>query len=393
MILSRVLAFLPLLVLSLAQNPECTLQPSSGGGDDSPQFIEAGKTCSVVTIPRGQTLNLATKLNMTGLSDVRINLQGTIRFKPDIDYWLANSFQFAFQNQSTFWLLGGNNIVLSGGGTIDGAGQAWYDALASNSTLQRPITMTIFQGTGVVVENVKMINGPNWFNLVNESRNVTYNNITISAASTSSNGPHNTDGWDTYRSDNVVIKNSVIHNGDDCVSFKPNSTNVLVSNLDCTGSHGISVGSLGQYPDMFDIVENVTAVDIKMTNASDGARIKAWAGAGVGAGSVKNITFRNFEVTNVGSPLTIDQCYMTDQAACSANPSNTFIADIFYEGVTGTGSSTTLANLKCSPDARCSNINVNGLELRPASGGTPAYVCQNVALKGDSAGLFNCTST
>ncbi|KAL0566718.1 hypothetical protein V5O48_015283 [Marasmius crinis-equi] len=333
MFLKRVLAFTLLLPWSgLAQTPECILTASSG--DDSPQFIEAGKACSVVTIPQGTTLNLATKLDMTGLSDTHINLQGTIRFAPNITYWLENSFQFFFQNQSTFWLLGGTNIVLNGGGTIDGAGQTWYDALASNSTLQRPITMTIFQGTNVVVENISMINGPNWFNLVNESRNVTYSNITISAVSTSANGPHNTDGWDTYRSDNVVIKDSVINNGDDCVSFKPNSTNIFVSNLDCTGSHGISVGSLGQYPQFFDIVENITAVDIKMTNASDGARIKAWAGTGVGQGNVQNITFRNFQVSNVGSPLTIDQCYMTSQDACSANPSNTFISDVFYDGYT-----------------------------------------------------------
>lgn len=29
-------------------------------------------------------------------------------------------------------------------------------------------------------------------------------------------------------------------------AFKPNSTNILVSNLFCNGSHGVSVGSLGQ---------------------------------------------------------------------------------------------------------------------------------------------------
>lgn len=29
-------------------------------------------------------------------------------------------------------------------------------------------------------------------------------------------------------------------------AFKPNSTNILVSHLFCNGSHGISVGSLGQ---------------------------------------------------------------------------------------------------------------------------------------------------
>ncbi|KAG7095644.1 hypothetical protein E1B28_006367 [Marasmius oreades] len=331
---------------------------------------------------------------MTGLSNTHINLQGTIRFNPNITYWLANSFQFFFQNQSTFWLLGGTNLVLNGGGTIDGAGQAWYDALARNSTLQRPITMTIFQGQNVVVENIKMINGPNWFNLVNESRNVTYRNITINAASTSANGPHNTDGWDTYRSDNVVIKDSVINNGDDCVSFKPNTTNTIVSNLDCTGSHGISVGSLGQYQDMFDIVENVTVFNVKLTNAQNGARIKAWAGANVGSGIVKNITYTNITVNNVDNPVTIDQCYMTDQAACSANPSNTFLQDIFFNGITGTGSGSTVATLKCSPDGRCNNINVNGLKLSPKNGGTPQFVCQNVVLNGNSAGLFpKCTTT
>ena len=62
----------------------------------------------------------------------------------------------------------------------------------------------------------------------NESKNVTYNNIHIDATSTSSNGAKNTDGWDIYRSDNVVIKNSVINNGDDCVSFKPSKYHFLV---------------------------------------------------------------------------------------------------------------------------------------------------------------------
>ncbi|EEB92841.1 hypothetical protein MPER_08587 [Moniliophthora perniciosa FA553] len=124
----------------------CTLTADSSG-DDAAQFREAGHSCSVVTIPQDTTLNIATMLDMTAMSDVHISLQGTIRFKPDIDYWLVNARQFHFQNQSTFWLLGGKNIVLDGGGIIDGAGQTWYDRFASNRTLQRPILLTVFQGT------------------------------------------------------------------------------------------------------------------------------------------------------------------------------------------------------------------------------------------------------
>ncbi len=55
------------------------------------------------------------------------NVQGTVKFNPDIDYWMDNSFSFDFQDQAAFWLLGGKNIVLDGGGTLDGSGQAWYD--------------------------------------------------------------------------------------------------------------------------------------------------------------------------------------------------------------------------------------------------------------------------
>ena len=64
---------------------------------------------------------------------------------------------------------------------------------------------------------------------------------TASTVYTYANPAKNTDGWDTLRSDNVVIQNSHINNGDDCVSFKPNSTNIVVQGLICNGSHGISV--------------------------------------------------------------------------------------------------------------------------------------------------------
>jgi len=44
-----------------------------------------------------------------------------------------------------------------------------------------------------------------------------------------------------------------------------------------------------------------------MTNAQNGARIKAWAGPNVGSGIVKNITFENFFETAVDNPVVIDQ--------------------------------------------------------------------------------------
>lgn len=61
------------------------------------------------------------------------------------------------------------------------------------------------------------------------------------------------------------MQNSFINSGDDCVSFKPGSTNILVQNLTCVNTAGIAIGSLGQYEGVFDLVENITAVDVTVS--------------------------------------------------------------------------------------------------------------------------------
>lgn len=152
--------------------------------------------------------------------------------------------------------------------------------------------------------------------------------------STSSNVAKNTDGGDTYRSDSVVIQNSIINNGDDCVSFKPNSINVVVQGLQCNGSHGISVGSLGQYAEEFDIVENIYVNNISISNVSDGAHIKVWPGVytdfqdnlngGGGSGYVRNVTYDGLFNTNNDWAIELTQCYgQRNLTLCNEYPVNT----------------------------------------------------------------------
>ncbi|CAK5268165.1 unnamed protein product [Mycena citricolor] len=388
---------------------KCTLKAS--GGDDAPQFLKAVHSCSEVIIPKSATLNIATRLNMTGVSNKHIRVKGTIRFNPDIPYWSNNAFPFAYQTQITFWILGGENIRIDGGGTIDGAGQPWYNAFATNKTLARPIMLTIFGAKHVVIEDLKMINSPEWFHFVNNAQDVTYNKLNISAVNALGTEAKNTDGWDIYRSSDgeplsivaifrspsipVTIKNSIINNGDDCVSLKPNVTNVLVSNLKCNGSHGISIGSLGQYPGVFDFIENFVATDVVMSNGQNGARIKAFAGPNVGSGIVRNITFNHFSESLVNNPVVVDQCYMTNATACAAFPSNVLIQDVWFNNISGTGSGSLVAKIACSPGSRCSDINVNNFTLSAAPGqGSAVYQCQNTHLNGNAAGLFpTCTVT
>lgn len=136
-----------------------------------------------------------------------------------------------------------------------------------------------------------------------------------------------------------MIQNSIINNGDDCVSFKPNSTNIVVQGLQCNGSHGISVGSLGQYAQEFDIVENVYVYNISMANASDGARIKVWPGVytnfqdnlngGGGSGYVKNVTYDGLFNTNNDYAIELTQCYgQKNLTLCNQYPVSTQSSDL-----------------------------------------------------------------
>ncbi|CAK5269514.1 unnamed protein product [Mycena citricolor] len=420
---------------------KCTLKAS--GGDDAPQFLKAVQSCSEVIIPKATTLNIATRLNMTGLSDKHIRVKGTIRFSPDIPYWSSNGFPFAFQTQITFWILGGENIILDGGGTIDGAGQPWYDAFALNKTLARPIMLTIFEAKNVLVEDIKMIDSPEWFHFLSNGQNVTYNKLNISAVNAAGTEAKNTDGWDIYRSSDgellrvmpivfsrslpVVIKNSVINNGDDCVSLKPSRIIRVLGRIflnfhrchECPrlefevqrkpvlaylwGNPLILIRrtladqfrSLGQYPGIFDYIENVVATDVVMSNAQNGARIKAFAGPNVGSGIVRNITFAHFTESLVDNPVVVDQCYMTNATACAAFPSNVIIEDVWFNNISGTGSGSLVASIGCSPGNRCSDINVNNFTLSAAPGhGSAVYQCQNTNLTGNAVELFpTCTVT
>lgn len=158
------------------------------------------------------------------------DITGTIQFTNDTNYWINNAFQIVFQNSTTFFKLGGEDVNIYGGGTIDGNGQVWYDMFAVNATLQRPILMGIIGLEGASIGPLKLRHSPSWYHIVANSSNVVFDGLDISGYSTSSYVAKNTDGWyflsfrmvkcvltcgrDTYRSDNIVIQNSVINNGD-----------------------------------------------------------------------------------------------------------------------------------------------------------------------------------
>lgn len=104
--------------------------------------------------------------------------------------------------------------VLTPGGTFDGNGQVWYDLYAADKLILRPILFGIDGLTNSIIADLKWRYSPQWYSLVANSSNVVFDSIDITGRSTSEHEAKNTDGWDTYRSEDITIQNSHIDNGD-----------------------------------------------------------------------------------------------------------------------------------------------------------------------------------
>ncbi|KAI8632940.1 polygalacturonase [Xylariaceae sp. FL1651] len=392
--------------ISLPRTKSCSVKALGNGTDDAPHILQAFRDCNHGgTVVLGGKYTIGTALDLTFLESVDVALSGSITFTADIDYWSTNAFKYAFQTSIAFWRFGGKDVNIYGGGVglINGNGQPWWDAFAANSSLLRPIALVLDGIKGGSVSGIHMTNPPNWFNFVANSSDVLISDMVLTAKSSNSNSVKNSDGWDTYRSDHVVIQNSVIHNTDDCVSFKPNSTNIVVQGLQCNGSHGISVGSLGQYIGEYDIVENVYVYNNTMSNASDAARIKVWPGVqsvfqptlsgGGGSGYVKNVTYERFHSINNDWAIEVNQCYgQSNQTLCQLYPSNMTISDIYFIDMWGTTSKKYdphVGTLVCSSPEQCYNFHARNISILSPTGKSQ-WICSNFNTS-DLEG-FDCVS-
>lgn len=128
------------------------------------------------------------------LTCARVDIQGTLQFTNDTDYWQKNAFNQVFQNATTFFQLGGEDVNVYGGGTIDGNGQVWYDLYAKDIYVLRPILFGTIGLKGGSIADINMRYSPQWYNLVANSTDVVFTNITIEGTSKSANPAKNTDG-------------------------------------------------------------------------------------------------------------------------------------------------------------------------------------------------------
>lgn len=357
-----------------------TCTPKAGGSsstDDVPAIQSAIAACpsSTIVIPAGTTYYVNSVLSFAGCKECTIQVDGLVRVSSDTTYWNGKTAILLAQN------IDGLTVTsTTGSGVFDGAGQASWDKFATDSSYARPTLFYITGSKNVKVSNLVFKNAPNVFHSVTGgSSNVAYTNITLSAVSTSSNQPKNTDGWDIGSSTYVTINGATVTNDDDCVAFKPGADHVEVYDISCTGSHGISVGSLGSKAGRTDTVSNVFVSGAKMSTSTKAAGIKLYAGgASYGTAVVSNVTLRDFTVASSDYAFQVQSCYNSDADYCASNPSTAKISGVVVSGFSGTTSTKyapVVANINC-PKAGSCGIAMSGMTVKAGSG-TAKYQCAN----------------
>ncbi|KAK1148428.1 hypothetical protein N8T08_009431 [Aspergillus melleus] len=340
-------------------------------------------------LKKGEKYVIGKRLDLNFLDNVEVQLDGEVKFTDDVPYWQANNFYYDFQKSITFWRWGGQDIKIFGKGVLNGNGQRWYNEFAGQEILDpdneyyRPILFVTENATRVSVEGITQLNSPCWTNFFVQSKDVSFDNVYVNAFSTNASAlPKNSDGFDSLNVDGLRVTNTRVNVGDDCFSPKPNTTNVFVQNLWCNGTHGVSMGSIGQYPGVMDIIEHAYIENVTLLNGQNGARLKAWAGEDVGYGRINNITYKNIRIENTDSPLVLDQCYFNIEAEeCAAHPSRVNVTNIVFDNIYGTSSGkegAVVADLICSPNSVCSGIRLNDINITSPAASPPVIICDGI---------------
>ncbi|XP_052206890.1 exopolygalacturonase-like [Diospyros lotus] len=283
----------------------------------------------------------------------RISLRGTLKAPSSLNAFPTSSW-IVFRGLQNFDLTGE-----TGTATIDGQGmEAW--ALGSSDKIDkprnRPTSMKFVNISGGTISSIALLNSKNFHMSFLHCKDIVVDGVEIRAPWDSPN----TDGIHISSSCNINITNSTIGVGDDCVSIGPGNANILVLNVTCGPGHGISVGSLGKYPNE----ENVTGVLVKnctIRGTQNGVRVKTWPGSPPSMAS--NLTFQDIVMINVSNPIIIDQEYCPSHTCLNFKPSDVKLSNIYFRNIKGTSRTKYGVTLVCSSNVACENVHFVDVKL------------------------------
>ncbi|PHH63164.1 hypothetical protein CDD81_6215 [Ophiocordyceps australis] len=385
----------------------CVVRPSGQGGDDAPAIVDAlSKRCrsnSLVFLP-GPVYNIRSAMTTEGLQDVRIVQLGRLLWSPDIEYWRSVSMPVGFQNQSTVWYFGGQEVDWDGHGvgTFDGNGQAWYDWAQNRGNLaRRPMNINFRGLSDSRVRRLRFVQSQMWTMAVTYSYRVDLDDIYVNSTSSSQWNTLNTDGCDTIYSDSITFRRWFVTNGDDAIALKPNSSNISIYDSVFADGQGVAIGSVGQYNGQYDYISGFYARNITLRNTAHVSYLKTWGGVsrgfppnggGGGIGQAEDIVMEDIVIDRLRQqPFFAWQCENYEGHLGEDCNSSTFKLRRFaWRRVSGTviDQVAETGHFQCSAAAGgCDDVQVSDIDIQKVGGGRlDTWYCENV----NAASGFTC---
>jgi polygalacturonase len=281
-------------------------------------FDDCGKAGGgVVLLPAGTYLS--EPLTMRTRTTLRLEKGATLLATGEREPFVRTDKPDAFHP-----FLGGKDledVTIEGEGTIDGGGQAWWEAAEaarqkqSGYTLPRPNLIVLTRVKNLTVRGVTIQNAPKFHFVPTECDGVLVENATFLAPERAPN----TDAIDPSMCVNVTVRNCVLDVGDDNIAVKSGkradgrefaALGLLVENCTFRHGHGMSIGS-----EVVGGVKDVTVRNCTFENTENGIRIKSDRKRG---GTVENLLCENISMKNVAGAITITSYYpkipATDEA-------------------------------------------------------------------------------
>jgi polygalacturonase len=317
----------------------------------------------MVLVPAGKFLTkpftLTSSINLHLAKDAFILISDELT-----NYPFANK-----RYQDSISASGAHDLEISGEGTIDGQGNAWWTAFRANKSMtHRPYMIKLSNCTRVRVHGVTLSNSPMFHLVPQNCLDGTIQGIIIKSPADAPN----TDGIDPSGW-NYLIADCTIDVGDDNIAIKPTGSrtpgnkNYTVKNCTFVHGHGCSVGS-----GTAGGIEDLTVSDCSFDQTDAGIRIKTLRGNG---GLLQHCTYENLKMTAVKNPIYIIDYYPERNAPKDPSTETPepitdrtpFNQNIIIRNVTATNCPTA-GTIRGLPEAPITNVTLSNVNISAKTG-------------------------